>query len=362
MSNDVRGLLRDGATRPTADADVAGAWSRGRRLRARRLAVTGLATAAIVAVGTIAAVNLIPNDHNTKPLVPATSAPAACAAPSKATDDVPDWAASAGSLAGIAHQVSPDGNVVAFIFGNPLRAGAPTGRQNKVLWVVRQPRGGQPLAITATLPPTDFRVVRARVPAGSSPGEIYPSTINVPTPGCWHFTLAWNGHRSSMDLAYKSAETPAPRSTTTTSTAVAIGPADCHTKSMTISVGPPNGAAGHVGFEISFRNDSTATCLLSGYPGVSFLDASGKQIGVPVTRNPMAHTPVTVAPDATAYALLVTMNPDVANCPAGVASRIRIYPPNETAPAFVAAVSGLRVCAAQSAPGYVNPVVDTANY
>ncbi len=41
-------------------------------------------------------------------------------------------------------------------------------------------------------------------PPDSSPGEIYPSYVNVPTAGCWHLTLHWAGHTDWIDLHYNS--------------------------------------------------------------------------------------------------------------------------------------------------------------
>ena len=41
-----------------------------------------------------------------------------------------------------------DGNAVAFLFGNPLRAGEPENPANKILWVMREPRGVSDLVIT----------------------------------------------------------------------------------------------------------------------------------------------------------------------------------------------------------------------
>jgi hypothetical protein len=45
-------------------------------------------------------------------------------------------------------------------------------------------------------------VVRSSWSAGSSPGNIYPSDIEVPAPGCWRFTLAWHRHTDTVDLWY----------------------------------------------------------------------------------------------------------------------------------------------------------------
>jgi hypothetical protein len=75
----------------------------------------------------------------------------------------------------------------------------------------------------------------------------------------------------------------------------------------------------------------------------------------------MAHTPVTVAPGATAYALLIVGNPDVYNCPVGMPTQVRVFPPNERADARVD-VNGLRVCSNQVTGSHINPVVAQPNF
>jgi hypothetical protein len=339
---------------PAKDANVPAAWRRGRRLRAQRVAVSGFAVTLLVALGAIALLNGLPDNEKAQP--PAgtvTTLPVCDTRNSRAP--VPSWAESARPPAALPRALSADGNVLQVNFADPLVAGAPTDRQNKILWVVRLPRGGQPLEITATLPGTDERPVHVSVPAGSSPGEIYPSVVNVPVPGCWHFDLEWNGHHSSVNVGYALVDTTGPTTTTTTASRAST---ECRTESVTVTLGAPTGAAGHVGFELAFRNHSAATCTMTGFPGVSFLDAAGAQVGDPVDRNPVTYKTVTLAPGGTGYALVVVTNPDVVNCPNTVPSQIRIYPPNETTPVRIASVSGLRVCAAKTVPGYVDPVVD----
>jgi hypothetical protein len=357
MSSDVRDLLRDAATVPSTGADVAGAWRRGRRLRMQRRALSGLAIVAIVALGSVVVANVLPGKDHTTPVAPGPLPGRVCSAVSFATNDIPTWAESAKPPRTIPHVLSADGNVVAFLFGDPLWAALPNDTHNKVLWIVRQPRGGQPLKITATLPGSDVAPVHLSLPANSSPGEIYPSTVNVPAPGCWHLTLAWNGHHSAIDLGYGSVVPKKPEGTTTVPMSAPAGPTTCPTKFLTVLLGPPNGTAGHMNYEISFRNDSASACVMSGYPGVSFLDGSGRQIGVPAQRNSIPHNPVTLAPGATAYAHLAVTDPSVlAGCPAVPAHQIRIYPPNETEPVDIAA-GGIAVCA--RTPGSsIDPVLD----
>ncbi|MDP9075079.1 MAG: hypothetical protein M3N98_13130 [Actinomycetota bacterium] len=90
-----------------------------------------------------------------------------------------------------------------FLFGPSLRAGHPTNPTNKILWVVREPRNGQPLHVTAAPDMSTTATVTYDFPANSSPGEIYPSIVDVPAPGCWRFTLTWSGHLAELSLRYK---------------------------------------------------------------------------------------------------------------------------------------------------------------
>ena len=139
-----------------------------------------------------------------------------CVTPSTSPDDVPPWTAAAEPPLRVPHAMSDDGEVEAFLFGEPLRAGHPRGEpgdpNNKILWVVHQPRGGRPLQITATRLDGEVDTVQLSLPANSGPGEIYPSIVDVPTAGCWHFALAWNGNQSAINLEYARANAASPRS------------------------------------------------------------------------------------------------------------------------------------------------------
>jgi hypothetical protein len=97
--------------------------------------------------------------------------------------------------------------VAAVLFGDPLTAPARADRNNKILWIVRAPRNGHALRLTARPAKSATPVVRLVVPANSSPGEIYPSIVDVPEPGCWHFVLEWSGHRATINLAYQAPRT-----------------------------------------------------------------------------------------------------------------------------------------------------------
>jgi len=116
------------------------------------------------------------------------------------------WSTSSPGFAShVRYAVSAGGNVVGVLFGYPLRAGRPENPANKILWIVRQPRRGQPLHIRAQPVGFSARGVATSWPPNASPGEIYPSIDNVPLPGCWRFTLRWAGHTDVVALRYRPA-------------------------------------------------------------------------------------------------------------------------------------------------------------
>ncbi len=100
------------------------------------------------------------------------------------------------------HAVSAHGEVAGFLFGYPLMAKNPVPYSDKILWVVRLPRQGMPLRVTGHPLGAAQPSVSTLWPADSGPGEIYPSQIVVPRPGCWTFAVAWNGHTDTVDLPY----------------------------------------------------------------------------------------------------------------------------------------------------------------
>jgi hypothetical protein len=95
------------------------------------------------------------------------------------------------------------GDVAAYLFGYPLRAGHPQDRANKILWVVRLPRDGSDLTISGHPLGAPAPRVTQHEPPDSSPGEIYPSIVDVPVPGCWRFALDWHGHEDTVELPYR---------------------------------------------------------------------------------------------------------------------------------------------------------------
>ncbi|MBO0817486.1 MAG: DUF4232 domain-containing protein [Actinobacteria bacterium] len=100
------------------------------------------------------------------------------------------------------------------------------------------------------------------------------------------------------------------------------------------------GTAGSVYTTIVFTNTSNATCTLYGYPGVSLQTARPlQQIGKPAKENPA--TPrrlVTLQPQTTASALLRIVdagNYSASECGPTTSHFLQVYPPNQTAAAYV---------------------------
>jgi hypothetical protein len=153
------------------------------------------------------------------------------------------------------------------------------------------------------------------------------------------------------------ASTTTPVASTTTVSSVPR----CRSANLRITASAPDGAAGTEYFELQYRNAGTAACEMTGYPGVSFLDATGKQIGVPARRSGKSYTSVVDPVGGTVSSQVAAGNPSVRMCPAASTHTVRVYPPNETAPVNVTIAGGLSVCSAQNPPAFIEPVVATAN-
>jgi hypothetical protein len=135
------------------------------------------------------------------PVQGAAYASGGCGATPLLLGSAPRWASSADPPP-IRYALAQREQVAGFLFGYPLMAGNPQPFSDKILWVVASARDGMPLRLTGHPLNAVKPVVSSTWPADSTPGEIYPSEIEVPAPGCWQFTLSWNGHTDTVDLWY----------------------------------------------------------------------------------------------------------------------------------------------------------------
>jgi hypothetical protein len=118
-------------------------------------------------------------------------------------------------------------------------------------------------------------------------------------------------------------------------TTTPAGPGPCQSDELKVTLGHGSAAAGTAFYEILFTNDSSTTCTLYGFPGVSFTgETYAVQVGPAATRN-YATQPslVTLAPGAVASAEISVV--DAQNYPPGpcgltTASGVLVYPPNLT--------------------------------
>jgi len=101
-----------------------------------------------------------------------------------------------------------------------------------------------------------------------------------------------------------------------------------------VAVNQGNGAAGTIYYPLEFTNLSGHTCYLYGYPGVSALNHSGRQLGSPANWASLRGARiVNLAPGATAHTLLAYHDAVVSTepgCnPVNSAAYLRVYPPGQ---------------------------------
>ncbi len=79
----------------------------------------------------------------------------------------------------------------------------------------------------------------------------------------------------------------------------------------------------------TLTSEAAAPCTVTGYPGVTLLNAAGTQAGPDAARHPSPETVVTLTPGAKAQ--FHELDPQAACPDAPRAAQIRVFPPNQTA-------------------------------
>jgi hypothetical protein len=156
--------------------------------------------------------------------------------------------------------------------------------------------------------------------------------------------------------------TPTPTTTTVTPTpTVTVTPTTgvptCQSSQLSLSLGQPGGAAGSTYTPIVFTNTGSTTCELRGYPGVSFVDASGARLGKPSKRDAGRIKTVKLASGHGANALLREPEPGnypTAACQAATSNRLQVYPPGQTNALFLS--YHVKVCTTNAARTGIGPV------
>jgi hypothetical protein len=116
----------------------------------------------------------------------------------------------------------------------------------------------------------------------------------------------------------------------TPSATVVAGPADCQSIHLALQAGQSQGAAGSTIATFILRNAGSTPCGLFGFPGVSFLNSAGAQIGSAATRQGTAPARFIVQPGQVAS---FQVQIAVAGCVTNSiqSTTIRVYPPNQKA-------------------------------
>jgi hypothetical protein len=113
----------------------------------------------------------------------------------------------------------------------------------------------------------------------------------------------------------------------------------CATGALAISLGSGTGAAGSSYYPIKFTNSSASACTLYGYPGVSFVTASGVQVGAAATRDPASPRQlVRLAPGGTAHAdlrIVSAGNYPSSSCDQVGVRRLKVFPPGQTSAVYL---------------------------
>ena len=139
---------------------------------------------------------------------------------------------------------------------------------------------------------------------------------------------------------------PSPTTTTsstapTTATATGTVTPVCATAHLSLSDLGGQGAAGHSIITYQFTNTSSTPCTLTGYPGVSILNAQSQIVQHPATRvpGPGTTTPIpvtTITMAGGSHAVFVLSSTDTVpnpDCPTPYyGTKLRVYPPGNTQP------------------------------
>lgn len=108
----------------------------------------------------------------------------------------------------------------------------------------------------------------------------------------------------------------------------------CNADELSLSFSQGDGGgAGTLNQMIVLTNTSKRTCILGGFPGVSLVNDNGNQIGSPAERaKNYVEKKLTLAPGNQAKATVSYANSanfDAGTCKTG-ATKLRVYPPNDT--------------------------------
>jgi Protein of unknown function (DUF4232) len=113
------------------------------------------------------------------------------------------------------------------------------------------------------------------------------------------------------------------------SAAAGAPPCSATSTRVWLGLGLGGGTAGTVYYPLEFSNVGRASCTLYGYPGVSAYGGAVKQVGLPARRNGRHSLTVTIAPGATAHAILGIVDWGAVCSRSVGAAGLKVYPPGQ---------------------------------
>ena len=162
----------------------------------------------------------------------------------------------------------------------------------------------------------------APVPSGS------PTVGNVAGPAPSASASPAPDSGGAVGLGTATAATTAPAGAVPTSSPTAV---TCAASQLTAALGGGDAGAGNLYRYLVLTNHGSTPCSLTGFPGLSLLDAKGGQLGAPATfDHSMGYARVVLQPGASASDTVHTLNQGATSC-SGTSSSLRIYPPGDTA-------------------------------
>ncbi|OIV36338.1 hypothetical protein BIV57_16895 [Mangrovactinospora gilvigrisea] len=120
----------------------------------------------------------------------------------------------------------------------------------------------------------------------------------------------------------------------------------CATDNLRLHLEQGDAGAGQIHYTLVLTNQGTSSCTMNGFPGVSVMRRDGSTVGKPATRSGGQTGAVRLAPGASAHVVLHTINQGMSDAGCWTSGQLlKVYPPNNTAPATVAAPNGsFQVC------------------
>ena len=195
-------------------------------------------------------------------------------------------------------------------------------------------------------------------PAGSLAAAAAVLVCVAAAAGCASSSSSTAAAASSSPAPPAAASTPAAPPSPALTPPPTTPPA-CPAGSLKVKLGLTEGYAGGVYQVISFTNASSAACTLYGYPGVSLVTGPPyTQVGLAAKRTTAVPVKlVTLAQGMAAIAVLQIV--DARNYPASTcgpvqATKLRVFPPNQTVPVYLADTS--YGCAKAVQTLFVSPV------